>query len=116
MDCLEFIARASVKESLRKGEIDYLETVSEGEETEFFKYLNTRELLRHLSETSPLAKKKKEVPTYVFVPDNPHYEGSSRMLFDERNHPVREEELTKQQQCHCRLRRCYKRWWRCAVI
>jgi hypothetical protein len=52
--------KAYVKDSLRKGTIDYLETVSEGEETEFFKYLNTRGLLRHLAESYPLKRKKKE--------------------------------------------------------
>jgi hypothetical protein len=215
--------KAYVKDSLRKGTIDYLETVSEGEETEFFKYLNTRGLLRHLAESYPLKRKKKEVPTwlyiasdlslrlhgmqsfhgypfvvrtggllnalgpevgkkvvhpetgqvtihcpgfnkkkrydrqtpcdqewlrkmakatdaekllgwynrelprllekeklfdpegifigdasYVFVPDNPHYEGSSVMLFDEHNHPVKEDDLTKEQRRRCRWRRCYK--------
>jgi len=215
--------KAYLKESLHRGEIDYLETVSEGQETEFFKYLNTRGLLRHLAETYPFRRKKQEVPiwlyiasdlslrlhgmqsfhgypfvvrtggllnalgpevgkkvvhpqtgqvtihcpgfnrknrygrqtpcdqdwlrkmakatqaeallgwygrevtrlvgkeklfdpegifigdaSYVFVPDNPHYEGSSLMLFDESNHPVREEELTKAQRRRCRLRRCYK--------
>jgi hypothetical protein len=215
--------KAYVKESLRRGEIDYLETVSEGEETEFFKYLTTRGLLRHLAESYPLKKKKKEVPTwlyiasdlslrlhgmqsfhgypfvvrtggllnalgpevgkkvvhpetgqvtihcpgfnrknkydrqtpcdqdwlrktakateaeallgwysrevgrllareklfdpegifigdasYVFVPDNPHYAGSSVLLFDEANHPVREEQLTPEQRRRCRRRRCYK--------
>ena len=25
--------------------------------------------------------------TYLFVPDNPRYEGSQRLLFDEHNHP-----------------------------
>jgi hypothetical protein len=30
--------------------------------------------------------------SYLFVPDNPKYEGSARMLFDEHNHPVGKEE------------------------
>lgn len=29
--------------------------------------------------------------SYLFVPDNPRYEGSARMLFDEHNHPVSQE-------------------------
>ena len=29
--------------------------------------------------------------TYLFVPDNPRYEGSQRLLFDEHNHPVEQE-------------------------
>jgi hypothetical protein len=49
--------------------------------------------------------------TYLFVPDNPRYEGSQRLLFDEHNHPVskkQEQELTKAQRARCRWRRCYK--------
>jgi hypothetical protein len=215
--------KAYVKESLRRGEIDYLETVSEGAETEFFKYLDGRGILRQLAETYPLRRKKKEVPiwlyiasdlslrlhgmqsfhgypfvirtggllnafgpevgkkavhpqtgqvtihcpgfnrknrydrqtpcdqdwlrktakrtdaeklldwynreapgllkkekmyggegifmgdaSYVFVPDNSHYEGSALMLFDEHNHPVSEESLSPEQKRRCRFRRCYK--------
>lgn len=49
--------------------------------------------------------------TYLFVPDNPRYEDSLRLLFDEHNHPVskqQEQEMTKAQQARCRWRRCYK--------
>lgn len=49
--------------------------------------------------------------TYLFVPDNDRYEGSSRLLFDEHNHPVdkeKEKELTAKQRARCRWRRCYK--------
>lgn len=49
--------------------------------------------------------------TYLFVPDNPRYEGSLRLLFDEHNHPVskqQQQEMTKAQQARCRWRRCYK--------
>jgi hypothetical protein len=49
--------------------------------------------------------------TYLFVPDNPRYEGSQKLLFDEHNHPVskqREKEMTKAQRDRCRWRRFYK--------
>jgi hypothetical protein len=46
--------------------------------------------------------------TYLFVPDNPRYEGSSLMLFDEHNHPVEAKKLTAQQRARCTWRRCYK--------
>ena len=46
--------------------------------------------------------------TYLFVPDNPHYEGSSLLLFDEHNHPVEGSKLTPQQRARCTWRRCYK--------
>ena len=44
----------------------------------------------------------------LFVPDNSHYEGSSRLLFDEHNHPVDSQKLTPQQQRRYVWRRCYK--------
>ena len=46
--------------------------------------------------------------TYLFVPDNPRYEGSSLLLFDEHNHPVEGPQLTPQQRARCTWRRCYK--------
>jgi hypothetical protein len=46
--------------------------------------------------------------THLFVPDNDKYEGSSRLLFDEHNHPVDSKNLTPQQRARCRWRRCYK--------
>jgi hypothetical protein len=46
--------------------------------------------------------------TYLFVPENSRYEGSSVMLFDEHNHPVEAKKLTAQQRRRCTLRRCYK--------
>jgi hypothetical protein len=45
------------------------------------------------------------------VPNNNKYEGSSRLLFDEHNHPVdkeKEKELTPKERARCRWRRCYK--------
>jgi hypothetical protein len=49
--------------------------------------------------------------TYLFVPENPRYEGSQRGLFDEHNHLVnkkQEETMTKAQRARCRWRRYYK--------
>lgn len=46
--------------------------------------------------------------TYLFVPDNPKYEGSSVLLFDENNHPVSEKDLTPEKRARCTPRRCYK--------
>jgi hypothetical protein len=49
--------------------------------------------------------------TYLFVPDNPRYEGSQRLLFDEHNHPVskeQEKQMTPAQRDRCRWRRFYK--------
>jgi hypothetical protein len=49
--------------------------------------------------------------TYLFVPDNPRYEGSQKLFFDEHNHPVsktQQQEMTKEQRARCRWRRFYK--------
>jgi hypothetical protein len=49
--------------------------------------------------------------SYVFVPDNPAYEKSVRLLFDEHGHPVDSAKLAKmspQAAARCRWRRCYK--------
>ena len=43
--------------------------------------------------------------SYLFVPDNEHYEGSDRMWFDEHNHPVDAEQADPRRH---RLHRCYK--------
>jgi hypothetical protein len=49
--------------------------------------------------------------SYLFVPDNPGYEGSVKLLFDEHNHPVSEKQyhkMTDEQKSRCQRRRCYK--------
>jgi hypothetical protein len=49
--------------------------------------------------------------SYLFVPNNDKYEGSSVLLFDEHNHPVdkeKEKERTVKQRERCQWRRCYK--------
>jgi hypothetical protein len=46
--------------------------------------------------------------SYLFVPDNPNYEGSVRMLFDEHNHPVDSKEIGPERRARCQWRRCYK--------
>lgn len=45
--------------------------------------------------------------TYLFVPDNDKYEGSSRMLFDESNHPVDSKKVSPKPGRYT-WRRCYK--------
>ncbi len=46
--------------------------------------------------------------SYLFVPDNPAYEGSVLMWFDEHNHPVDYESLTPEQRKRAHRERCYK--------
>ncbi len=46
--------------------------------------------------------------SYVFVPDNPAYEGSVVLWFDEHNHPVNYEELSPAERKGAHRERCYK--------
>ena len=46
--------------------------------------------------------------SYLFVPDNPAYEGSVVMWFDEHNHPVEYERLTPDERKRVHRERCYK--------
>lgn len=215
--------KAYVRHCLQNGDIDYMEVASEGAETEFFHYINSRGIIQELARTYPLQRRKQEVPlwlyvasdlslrlhgmqsfhgyplvirtggllnalgpevgkkvvhpqtgqvtihcpgfnhkntydrqtpcdqdwlrktakateaeqllgwynrqmplllqqeglfdpegifigdaSYVFVPDNEHYEGSVVLLFDEHNRPVNKEDLSPEQLAQCRYRRCYK--------
>lgn len=212
-----------VLERFREGEFDFVDAVSEVEETEFFRYIGAHKILPKLAETYPSPRRKQEVPTwmyiasnlsmrfhgvhsfnaypyvvrcggmlnafgpevahktrhpdtqdvtlhcagfnqkntydrqtpcdqdflrklarstpgerllrwfnhdvvrtlrqhkafdaeglflgdasYLFVPDNPRYEKSARLLFDEHNHPVESKPLSPQEQARYTWRRCYK--------
>lgn len=49
--------------------------------------------------------------SYLFVPDNPNYEGSVKLLFDENDHPVSSKEFeafSDEQKLRCQRKRCYK--------
>jgi len=49
--------------------------------------------------------------SYIFVPDNEHYAGSVKMLFDAHNHPVGQDQQAKMSAADlkkCQWRRCYK--------
>lgn len=49
--------------------------------------------------------------SYLFVPNNPNYEGSVTCRFDEHNHPVSQkayEKMSTAQKERCQWRRCYK--------
>lgn len=46
--------------------------------------------------------------SYLFVPDNPEYEGSVVMWFDEHNHPVEYEKLSPLERIKAHRERCYK--------
>lgn len=49
--------------------------------------------------------------SYLFVPDNEHYEKSARLRFDEHNHPLAKdqyEKLTEREKERTQWRRCYR--------
>jgi hypothetical protein len=46
--------------------------------------------------------------SYLFVPDNPAYEGSVVMWFDEHNHPVDYDTLSEEERKTAHRERCYK--------
>ena len=46
--------------------------------------------------------------SYLFVPDNPAYEGSVVMWFDQHNHPVDYDKLSPEQRKKAHRERCYK--------
>jgi len=49
--------------------------------------------------------------SYLFVPDNPNYENSVKLFFDQHNHPISSkqyEDMPDAQKAHCQRRRCYK--------
>jgi hypothetical protein len=46
--------------------------------------------------------------SYLFVPDNPKYEGSCVLWFDEHNHPVEYEKLSAAERKKAHRERCYK--------
>lgn len=46
--------------------------------------------------------------SYLFVPDNPAYEGSAVLWFDEHNHPVHYEKLSPKERQQAHRERCYK--------
>lgn len=59
--------REFVLGALREGHLDYLEHVSEAVETELFRDLIGRDLLKPLAETYPTPRKKEEVPVWLYL-------------------------------------------------
>ncbi|MGC9969667.1 MAG: transposase [Bryobacteraceae bacterium] len=65
MDLIAFqYDRSFVLEALRRGEIDYLENVSEAD---FFRHLIRRDVLNRLAEHYPTPREKQEVPVWLYL-------------------------------------------------
>ena len=56
-----------VIEALRRGELDYLENVSEAAEADLFRHLLSRDVLTKLAETYPTPRTKEEVPVWLYL-------------------------------------------------
>ena len=68
MDLLAFEQdRGFVLKALRRGEIDYLESVTEAVEADFFRHLIDRQLLDRLAASYPTPRKKQEVPVWLYL-------------------------------------------------
>lgn len=59
-----------VLERFRQGEFDFVDAVSEVEETEFFRYIGARKILSKLAENYPTPRRKQEVPTWLYIASN----------------------------------------------
>lgn len=68
MDLVGFqFDRAFVLDALSRGEIDFLENVSEAAEADFFRHLIRRDVLNRLAEHYPAPRKKQEVPVWLYL-------------------------------------------------
>jgi Transposase DDE domain len=68
MDLVAFqYDRSFVLEALHRGELDYLEPVSEAAEADFFRHLIRRDVLNRLVERYPTPRQKQEVPVWLYL-------------------------------------------------
>jgi hypothetical protein len=68
MDLIGFqYDRSFVLEALRRGDIDYLEHVSEAAEADLFRHLIRRQVIQRLAETYPTPRKNEEVPVWIYL-------------------------------------------------
>jgi hypothetical protein len=59
--------RSFVVDALWRGELDYLEAVSEAAEADFFRHLLRRDVLNRLAEQYPTPREKQEVPVWFYL-------------------------------------------------
>jgi hypothetical protein len=68
MDLIAFqYDRSFVLHALARGEIDYLENVSEAAEADFFRHLIRRDVLNRLAQSYPTPREKEEVPVWLYL-------------------------------------------------
>ena len=59
--------RQFVIDALRRGQVDYLENVSEAAEANLFRHLIDRRVLERLAESYPRPREKEEVPVWFYL-------------------------------------------------
>ena len=59
-----------VVSSFAQGDFDYVDAVSELEETKFFRYIGAHNILPKLAESYPSPRKKNEVPVWMYIASN----------------------------------------------
>lgn len=68
---MDFVAfehdRAFVLDALRRGEVDYVEPISQAVEADLFRQLVGRNVLHRLAETYPSPREKQEVPISIYL-------------------------------------------------
>lgn len=92
---------------------DYIRKLAKDTDAELLTQWYNRDVVRRFRKSRVVNKDGIFIgdASYLFVPDNPKYEGSVCLLFDESNHPVSQkdlEKMTDEQKLRCRRRRCYK--------
>jgi len=59
-----------VLERFKNGEFDYVDSASEVEETEFFRFIQAKKYLTALAASYPSPREKEEVPTWFYLASN----------------------------------------------
>ena len=68
MDLIGFeFDRSFVLDALRRGQIDFLEHISEAAEADFFRHLIRRDVINSLAASYPSPRKKQEVPVWLYL-------------------------------------------------
>jgi hypothetical protein len=61
---------AFVLEQFRQGEFDFVDAVSEVEETEFFRYIGAKKILAEMAQSYPSPRRKHDVPLWFYIASN----------------------------------------------
>lgn len=68
--CYEHDQGFVISKFRQDGEFDYVDSVSEVEETKFFRFIGAKGILKELAESYPSPRKKEEIPTWFYIASN----------------------------------------------